>query len=162
MEQLSGLVIKKYVTLEEVRKAKKVEAKPSVHDKKKEPEKKNDGPDPPKLGKPGPRERYKKYTHLKLETAAGHLEMKFSWSRSKRHSNPKSDIFCRFHNDYGHDTNQCFHLKDEIERLIQVGHLKEFVYRDRQGPRGHKRKQFEEKRDEKRKTSSHDVGDTPP
>ena len=26
--------------------------------------------------------------------------------------------FYRFHNDYGHDTNECNHLKDEIEFLI--------------------------------------------
>ncbi|KAL8539370.1 hypothetical protein ACS0TY_001120 [Phlomoides rotata] len=112
----------KYVTLEKVRKAKKAGAKTSAHDKKKELEKKNAGPDPPKPGKPGPRGRYEKYTPLKLENAAGHLEMKFSWSRSKRHSNPK----------------------------------------DRQDPRGNKRKEPEEKCDEKRKSPSRNVGDTPP
>ncbi|KAL0439060.1 UNVERIFIED_CONTAM: hypothetical protein Slati_2389000, partial [Sesamum latifolium] len=32
---------------------------------------------------------------------------------------PKSDKFCRFHNDYGHTTEECRHLKNEIERLIQ-------------------------------------------
>ncbi|KAL0458684.1 UNVERIFIED_CONTAM: hypothetical protein Slati_0495600 [Sesamum latifolium] len=31
---------------------------------------------------------------------------------------PKSDKFCRFHNDYGHTTEECRHLKNEIERLI--------------------------------------------
>ncbi|KAL0286726.1 UNVERIFIED_CONTAM: hypothetical protein Sradi_7141700 [Sesamum radiatum] len=30
---------------------------------------------------------------------------------------PQSDKFCRFHNDYGHTTDEC-HLKNEIERLI--------------------------------------------
>ncbi|KAL8497648.1 hypothetical protein ACS0TY_021111 [Phlomoides rotata] len=136
----------KYVTLEEVRKEKNAEAKSSAHDKNKESKRNNTGLDLPKLGKTGPRVRYKKYIPLKLEPAEvleiaiGHPELKFPWSRSKRPTKPKSDLSCHFHNDYGHDTNQCFHLKDEIERLIQAGHLKEFVYRDRQGPRGHKKK----------------------
>ncbi|KAL0405936.1 UNVERIFIED_CONTAM: hypothetical protein Slati_3907500 [Sesamum latifolium] len=38
---------------------------------------------------------------------------------------PKSDKFCRFHNDYGHATEECRHLKNEIERLIQNGYLQE-------------------------------------
>ncbi|KAL0458484.1 UNVERIFIED_CONTAM: hypothetical protein Slati_0475600 [Sesamum latifolium] len=40
---------------------------------------------------------------------------------------PKSDKFCRFHNDYGHTTEECRHLKNEIERLIQNGYLQEYV-----------------------------------
>ncbi|KAL0402081.1 UNVERIFIED_CONTAM: hypothetical protein Slati_4238000 [Sesamum latifolium] len=40
---------------------------------------------------------------------------------------PKSDKFCRFHNDYGHNTEECRHLKNEIERLIQNGYLQEYV-----------------------------------
>ncbi|KAL0455752.1 UNVERIFIED_CONTAM: hypothetical protein Slati_0914400 [Sesamum latifolium] len=40
---------------------------------------------------------------------------------------PKSDKFCRFHNDYGHTTEKCRHLKNEIERLIQNGYLQEYV-----------------------------------
>ncbi|KAL0416352.1 UNVERIFIED_CONTAM: hypothetical protein Slati_3467100 [Sesamum latifolium] len=40
---------------------------------------------------------------------------------------PKSDKFCRFHNDYGHITEECRHLKNEIERLIQNGYLQEYV-----------------------------------
>ncbi|CAA0828996.1 Unknown protein, partial [Striga hermonthica] len=40
---------------------------------------------------------------------------------------PRSDIYCRFHRDYGHTTENCRHLKDEIERLIRAGYLKEFV-----------------------------------
>ncbi|KAL0430720.1 UNVERIFIED_CONTAM: Transposon Ty3-G Gag-Pol polyprotein [Sesamum radiatum] len=40
---------------------------------------------------------------------------------------PKSDKFCRFHNDYGHKTEECRHLKSKIERLIQNGYLQEYV-----------------------------------
>ncbi|XP_062073476.1 uncharacterized protein LOC133777749 [Humulus lupulus] len=37
--------------------------------------------------------------------------------------------FCRFHNDYGHETNECNHLKEEIELLIRQNnaHLKRYV-----------------------------------
>ncbi|KAL0446175.1 UNVERIFIED_CONTAM: hypothetical protein Slati_1745400 [Sesamum latifolium] len=41
---------------------------------------------------------------------------------------PKSDKFCRFHNDYGHAMEECRHLKNKIERLIQNGYLQEYVY----------------------------------
>ncbi|KAL0433275.1 UNVERIFIED_CONTAM: hypothetical protein Slati_2661800 [Sesamum latifolium] len=40
---------------------------------------------------------------------------------------PQSDKFCRFHNNYGHTTEECRHLKNEIERLIQNGYLQEYV-----------------------------------
>ncbi|KAL0457808.1 UNVERIFIED_CONTAM: hypothetical protein Slati_0408000 [Sesamum latifolium] len=40
---------------------------------------------------------------------------------------PKSDKFCCFHNDYGHTTKECRHLKNEIERLIQNGYLQEYI-----------------------------------
>ncbi|KAL0420711.1 UNVERIFIED_CONTAM: hypothetical protein Slati_3094000 [Sesamum latifolium] len=40
---------------------------------------------------------------------------------------PKLDMFCRFHNDYGHTTKECRHLKSEIEQLIQNGYLQEYV-----------------------------------
>ncbi|KAL0319678.1 UNVERIFIED_CONTAM: Transposon Ty3-G Gag-Pol polyprotein [Sesamum radiatum] len=40
---------------------------------------------------------------------------------------PKSDKFCRFHNDYGYTTEECRHLKNETERLIQNGYLQEYV-----------------------------------
>ena len=34
--------------------------------------------------------------------------------------------FCRFHNDYGHDTNECKQLKDEIEFLLRSGKLSRY------------------------------------
>ncbi|KAK4391973.1 hypothetical protein Sango_1975100 [Sesamum angolense] len=36
------------------------------------------------------------------------------------------DKFCQFQNDYRHTTEECRHLKNEIERLIQNGYLKEY------------------------------------
>ncbi|KAL0412068.1 UNVERIFIED_CONTAM: hypothetical protein Slati_3796500 [Sesamum latifolium] len=44
---------------------------------------------------------------------------------------PKSDKFCQFHNDYGHTIEECRHLKNEIERLIQNSYLQEYIYWDK-------------------------------
>ncbi|KAL0449250.1 UNVERIFIED_CONTAM: hypothetical protein Slati_1481400 [Sesamum latifolium] len=48
-------------------------------------------------------------------------------SYKDRPRQPKLDKFCQFHNDYGHTTKECRHLKSEIERLIQNGYLQEYV-----------------------------------
>ncbi|KAL0395987.1 UNVERIFIED_CONTAM: hypothetical protein Scaly_0047100 [Sesamum calycinum] len=39
----------------------------------------------------------------------------------------KSDKYCRFHKDRGHSMEDCYYLKNEIEKLIQRGNLKEYV-----------------------------------
>ncbi|XP_075503974.1 uncharacterized protein LOC142541301 [Primulina tabacum] len=33
--------------------------------------------------------------------------------------NPRSEKYCGFHKDYGHTTDECHHLNQEIERIIQ-------------------------------------------
>ncbi|KAL0445179.1 UNVERIFIED_CONTAM: hypothetical protein Slati_2240600 [Sesamum latifolium] len=38
-----------------------------------------------------------------------------------------SDKYCHFYKDRGHDTEECYHLKNEIEKLIRRGYLREFV-----------------------------------
>ena len=35
--------------------------------------------------------------------------------------------YCEFHRDHGHLTNDCIHLRKEIEYLIRRGHLRRFV-----------------------------------
>ncbi|KAL2532192.1 Uncharacterized protein Adt_05543 [Abeliophyllum distichum] len=37
--------------------------------------------------------------------------------------------YCRYHRSVGHDTNDCRYLKSEIESLIRLGHLREFLAR---------------------------------
>ncbi|XP_043811536.1 uncharacterized protein LOC122723457 [Manihot esculenta] len=37
------------------------------------------------------------------------------------------DKYCQYHQTHGHDTNNCYQLISEIERLIKRGHLKNIV-----------------------------------
>ena len=38
--------------------------------------------------------------------------------------------YCRFHRDHGHDMDECFDLKQQIENLIKQGNLRNFLGRD--------------------------------
>ena len=38
--------------------------------------------------------------------------------------------YCHFHKDHGHDTDECYDLKQQIENLIKQGKLRHFVGRD--------------------------------
>src|SRR3954463_965673 len=40
-------------------------------------------------------------------------------------------LYCRYHRDTGHHTDDCRQLRDEIEKLIAKGHLQRFVARDK-------------------------------
>ncbi|KAL0378453.1 UNVERIFIED_CONTAM: hypothetical protein Sradi_3150800 [Sesamum radiatum] len=66
---------------------------------------------------------------------------------------PKSDKFCRFHNDYSHTTGGCRHLKNEIERLIQNGYLQEYVYWEKARGTGPYQKREGDKAKETRATN---------
>ena len=46
-----------------------------------------------------------------------------------KHQKGKRDTskFCRFHNDVGHNTDDCRHLKDKIETLIRAGPLAQYA-----------------------------------
>ena len=41
--------------------------------------------------------------------------------------NTDTSKHCRYHQNYGHSTDECWALKDKIEELIQVGHLRRFI-----------------------------------
>ena len=44
--------------------------------------------------------------------------------RPNKHNKNK---YCRFHRDHGHDTDECYDLKQQIENLIRHGKLRHFV-----------------------------------
>ena len=41
------------------------------------------------------------------------------------------DKYCRFHQDHGHDTTNCYELKQQIEVLIKQGKLQKFIRKER-------------------------------
>ena len=49
------------------------------------------------------------------------------------------DKYYRFHRDRGHDTTDCYDLKQQIEALIKQGKLQKFVRKERvdQSPQKH-------------------------
>ncbi|XP_075665402.1 uncharacterized protein LOC142635073 [Castanea sativa] len=42
-------------------------------------------------------------------------------------SRRNQNLYCTYHKDKGHTTEQCRVLKDHLEQLVKVGYLKEFV-----------------------------------
>ena len=42
-------------------------------------------------------------------------------------SRRNQNLYCIYHRDKGHTTEQCRVLKDHLEQLVRLGHLKEFV-----------------------------------
>ena len=44
------------------------------------------------------------------------------------------DKYCRFHLDHGHDTSECYDLKQQIKALIRQGKLQRFVNKERVDP----------------------------
>ncbi|KAL0395236.1 UNVERIFIED_CONTAM: hypothetical protein Slati_4489800 [Sesamum latifolium] len=80
-----------------------------------------------------PPDGFTRYTPLKAPRAKilmiAEQQGIVQWPR-KMKDNPKRlklDKYCRFHKDRGHSTEDCYHLKNEIEKLIQRGYLKIYV-----------------------------------
>ena len=44
------------------------------------------------------------------------------------------DKYYCFHRDHGHDTSECYNLKQRIEALIRQGKLQQFVSKERVEP----------------------------
>ena len=53
----------------------------------------------------------------------------FRWPNKMR-GNPSrrnQSLYCTYHRDKGHTTEQCRVLKDHLRKLVKAGYLKEFV-----------------------------------
>ncbi|GKF61815.1 hypothetical protein Tco_0181869 [Tanacetum coccineum] len=44
-----------------------------------------------------------------------------------------SNKFCNFHNDKGHSTDECMHLKKQIEELVRAGKFSHLIKEIKQG-----------------------------
>ncbi|XP_058081848.1 uncharacterized protein LOC131229827 [Magnolia sinica] len=82
-----------------------------------------------------PNRRFSTYTPLNKPQEQVLMEIKIerfvSWPNKLR-SNPNrlnKDKYCHYYRDHDHSTSDCYHLKEEIERLIREGRLREHVER---------------------------------
>jgi hypothetical protein len=98
-------------------------------------DRKNVGSSSGKSGRP------KSFTPLNMSVDQVFLQIQddlaLKWP-GKQRSNPtqrSKDLYCRFHRDHDHNTEDCFILNEQIEALIRQGKLKKFVRRDNQDTR---------------------------
>ncbi|XP_065634728.1 uncharacterized protein LOC136069769 [Quercus suber] len=84
----------------------------------------------------GPSARNQQYTSLNVPLEQVLMQIKdessLKWlEKMKGNPNKRNrNKYCRFHRDHGHDTDECFDLKQQIENLIRQGKLKNFLGRD--------------------------------
>ncbi|GAV63797.1 hypothetical protein CFOL_v3_07315, partial [Cephalotus follicularis] len=52
-----------------------------------------------------------------------------------------TDKYCLYHRDHGHDTEECIHLKNQIEDLIRKCHLRKYVDMDAPQERNERKEQ---------------------
>ena len=86
--------------------------------------------------KPGPSARNQQYTSLNEPLEQVLMQIKddpsLKWpEKMKGDPNKRNrNKYCRFHRDHGHDTDECFDLKQQVDNLIRQGKLKSFLGRD--------------------------------
>ncbi|KAL2240929.1 UNVERIFIED_CONTAM: hypothetical protein Sindi_0734100 [Sesamum indicum] len=57
-----------------------------------------------------------------------------------------SSKYCLFHRERGHDTEKCYQLKDEIERLVRQGYFKNQISKNYHPGDRHSRSRSQERR----------------
>ena len=86
--------------------------------------------------KAGPSARNQQYTPLNVPLEQVLMQIKDNLSlkwpeKMKGDPNKRNqNKYCRFHKDHGHDTDECFDLKQQIENLIRQRKLSNFLGRD--------------------------------
>ncbi|KAL2246210.1 UNVERIFIED_CONTAM: Retrovirus-related Pol polyprotein from transposon [Sesamum indicum] len=95
--------------------------------------------------------KYSRYTPLNMTRAKALMMVEkdkiLMWPKHTRVTPAKrnSNKYCRFHRERGHDTEECYQLKDEIERLVRQGYFR------RQNPHN-----FERRHDRRGRSRSRD------
>ena len=86
--------------------------------------------------KAGPSARNQQYTPLNVPLEQVLMQIKddpsLKWPKKMKGDPNKRNRnkYCRFHRDHGHDTDECFDLKQQIKNLIRQGKLRNFLGRD--------------------------------
>ncbi|KAK1361041.1 hypothetical protein POM88_045515 [Heracleum sosnowskyi] len=114
--------------------------------KEKFPRTSMDSDSPPKGNNFGP--KFTKYARLNTPRSQILMEIAkeedLKWPKPMRADMSKrnQNQFCRFHKEVGHDTDDCWQLKVEIEFLIRTGKLNKFT---KDGNQGSQRGNYERK-----------------
>ncbi|KAL2226765.1 UNVERIFIED_CONTAM: hypothetical protein Sindi_2035200 [Sesamum indicum] len=93
----------------------------------------NDKPKTEKRKEPKYVPKYHNYTPLAMSREKALMMVEnadvLKWPRHTRYTPSKktSNKYCRFHRERGHNTEECYQLKDEIERLVRQGHFRDRV-----------------------------------
>ncbi|XP_052203975.1 uncharacterized protein LOC127809253 [Diospyros lotus] len=123
----------KYINVEEVMRAKRIEYSDKKEKKSQNMEQKPKDKPGHRGERSGPRWSPVRFTLLNTPRAEilAIIENKDYLKKSrpmKAPANKRSkDKYCRFHRDHGHDMEECHQLKEEIQELINRGFLRRFV-----------------------------------
>ncbi|KAL2230969.1 UNVERIFIED_CONTAM: Retrovirus-related Pol polyprotein from transposon [Sesamum indicum] len=135
VEQLMALA-QKYIDEEEMNAMKDSERREREYIPRRPQEGRGGGNDKPKTEKrkePKYVPKYHNYTPLAMSREKALMMVEnadvLKWPRHMRYTPSKktSNKYCRFHRERGHNTEECYQLKDEIERLVRQGHFRDRV-----------------------------------
>ncbi|KAL2248189.1 UNVERIFIED_CONTAM: Retrovirus-related Pol polyprotein from transposon [Sesamum indicum] len=135
VEQLMALA-QKYIDEEEMNAVKDSERREREYIPRRPQEGRGGANDKPKTEKrkePKYVPKYHNYTPLAMSREKALMMVEnadvLKWPRHTRYTPSKktSNKYCRFHRERGHNTEECYQLKDEIERLVRQGHFRDRV-----------------------------------
>ncbi|KAL2235165.1 UNVERIFIED_CONTAM: Retrovirus-related Pol polyprotein from transposon opus [Sesamum indicum] len=73
-----------------------------------------------------------------------------------------SSKYCRFHREWGHDTKECYQLKDEIEWVVHQGYFKNQISKNYQDRGRHSKSLSQERRAENRTVTGQNARENAP
>uniref|UniRef100_A0A2N9EML1 Retrotransposon gag domain-containing protein n=1 Tax=Fagus sylvatica TaxID=28930 RepID=A0A2N9EML1_FAGSY len=80
------------------------------------------------------RNRSPKQNYPKIERKNDNPDIRWPGKLRSDSARRSKDLYCRFHRNHGHTTEDCYALKQQIEALIRQGKLGKFVRQDKPEP----------------------------